>query len=155
MNKSLKANATILLVIGGLVVFALGAGAGVFYQIQKQAKDPVIQKAIQIQPTVNILTSKTVQTIGAFGTVQKIDGRNITIAYGGDQITANIAADAQIFSSNPTKDPKTGNITTGIPQVVTLADIKVGDQLTVSLKILPNGQLQGDSVYILIPSQTK
>jgi hypothetical protein len=152
MAKQTTANTTILFVIAGLVIFALGIGIGIFYQTRIQLSNPAIQKAVQIQPTVNILTSKVVQSITAFGSVEKIDGKNLTLTYGGDQITVNISANAQIYSSTPTTNAKTGNLISGVPQLVSFGTIKIGDQLTVNLQILPNGQLQANSIYILIPS---
>jgi hypothetical protein len=148
MEKKGISNITILLIVGGIVVFAVGVGLGVLYQSQKDAKSPVMQKAIKIQPTINALTSRTIQSIVVFGQVQKINGRSLTINYAGDQIVTNIGTGAQIFSLSSTKDPKTGNLISGAPKLVSFINIKPGQNVTVTLKMLDSGLLEGESVYI-------
>ena len=148
MNNKGFSNTIILLIVGGLIIFAVGIGLGIFYQSQSQSKNPAIQQAIKIQPTINILASKTVQSIVVTGRVVKIVGRNMTLTYAGDQITTGIGANAQIFSSALTKDPVTKNLISGVPQPVDFSTIAAGDNVTATLKMLPTGQLEGESVYI-------
>lgn len=146
-------NVVISLAVAGLIILVIGFGVGAFYQTQVQlAKNPALKKAIAIEPTVNILTSKTIQSIMAYGQVEKISANNITLSYAGDKITVAVKSSAQIYSSIAVKDSKTGNLATGAPQLVKFSDIKTGQGISVTLKILPTGQMEADSVYILAAS---
>ena len=149
MNKK-ETNITVLLVIGGLVILAIGVGVGIFYQSER----PEIKQAIKMGPTVKMLTSKAVQAIPVYGQIEKINGTNITISYAGDQITVGVKEGVQVFSSVAQKDPKTGNLITGAPQPVKFSDLKVGDGVSITLKILENGQVEGDSVFIFASMPT-
>lgn len=148
MNNKSALNAKILLIVGGIVIFVVGIALGIFYQSWQQSKNPVVKQAIKMQPTINILASKTIQSIVVTGRVVKIDGRNVTLTYAGDEITTSVATNAQIFSSAITKDATTKNLVSGVPQPVDFSALVAGDNITATLKMLPTGQLEGESVYI-------
>lgn len=144
LSKNMK-TALIFLAVVGVIIFILGFGLGILYEI----KTPAFQKIKTAEPTINVLSSKVVQTANAFGEVKNITGNNVTLTYLGDEITMNIANNAQVFLAIPQKDPKTGNLLTGIPIVGKFTDIKIGDQISVTFKIDPlNGQINGNQIYI-------
>lgn len=136
-----------------LIFFILGGVAGWFLQKYTQANNAQLQRAIKIEPATDILTSQLIRTIMIYGVVKKIDGNNLDLAYGGDEKTVGIASGAQVFSSIPQKDPKTGNFITGTPKQISFSDIKVGDGVSVTLDLLANGQFQGNLVYIFTSPQ--
>ncbi|MCX6721058.1 MAG: hypothetical protein NT026_00420 [Candidatus Staskawiczbacteria bacterium] len=143
MSKNMQ-KALIFLIIAGIIIFALGVWLGIFYAY----KNPGVKNAQTVQPTINILSSKIVQTATAFGRVQKIDGNKITLTSQGDTATISVKTGAQIFSALAQKDPKSGNLVTGVPKPVSFADIKVGDAITITFKIDASGNLEGDQVFI-------
>ena len=126
-----KKIAVIVPIIAALI---MGGAIGIYFQFQKDAPKLNIARNV-----IKSLSSKTVPSIVAFGKASKIEGRNITLDYNGDIITINISDDAQIYTSS-----------SGTEQTATsLENIKIGDNLSVNLKVLPDGQLQGQSVIIL------
>lgn len=134
----------ILLIAAGFIIFAIGGGLGILYQSQA----PEIKRAIDMAPAISVLSSKAVQSIVAYGQVEKIEVRNITLVYAGEKITIAVEDNAQIFSSIAQKDPKTGNLATGNPQKAEFKDIKTGDMVSITLKILADGKIEGESVFI-------
>jgi len=129
-----KKIAVIVPIIAALII---GGAIGVYFQFQKDAPKLNIARNV-----IKSLSSKTVPSIVAFGKASKIEGRNITLDYNGDTITIGISDDAQIYTSS--------NQTAGAtPTASLLENIKIGDDLSVNLKVLPDGQLQGQSVIIL------
>jgi hypothetical protein len=142
MSKN-EQKAIIFLIIVGLLIFALGAASGFFYA----SRNPKIQQAQTVIPTINLLGSKVVQSVSAFGTVTKIEGSNVTLSYEGDEITIPISNSAQIFSALVQRD-STGSATTGIPQQVSVRNIKVGQNLVVNFSVNTSGQITGNQVTI-------
>lgn len=136
-KKEASGKTVLLLVISGLVIFVLGFGLGIFY-MSKSAK---VAEAEKIKPTINILSSKVVQTATAFGAVKKIDGRNITLSYAGEEATISVKNDAQVFSSVPV------NGVAKISQAI-FGDIKIGDNVSITFNIGSDGKVEGNGVYI-------
>jgi hypothetical protein len=133
-----KINLVVLLIIGGVVLLASGAGLGILYQ--NQTVSPQFEKAVA---AVNFLSSKAVPSIVAYGQVVSIDERNLTLAFNGDNIAITINDDASVNSF--VKDEKG----TMAQKKVDFSQIKKGDTLNVSVKLLPDGQIQGLSVIII------
>jgi len=127
-----------LLVIIILAFFALGGGVGIFYQSQKEGGQPGVAENI-----LKNLNSKAVPSIIAYGQVTKIDGRNVTLSFNGDSVTIKINDSASINSF-----VKSASGTT-TQQKMNFSQIKKGDTLSVNVKLLPDGNLQGESVIIL------
>jgi hypothetical protein len=143
----------VLLIAGVFVIFAIGGGLGILYQNQKLQSDKEIQQAIFMAPTVKALSSKAVQSIVAYGQVERIEGRSITLVYAGEKITVTLKDNAEIFSSIAKKDPKTGNLKTPAPEKAEFKDIKTGDMVSITLKILADGKIQGESVFIFATNE--
>lgn len=145
MNKVLVS----LLIIGAVFIFVLGGGAGVLYQTQKDA--PKLDNAEKV---IKILASKTVPSIMAYGQVTNIQGKNITLAYSGDSVTLKMRDDAKIYSFvSQGLAKKSLNISE--KEEITFSDIKKGDTLNITLKVLPDGGLEGMIAMVLSsPSQS-
>ncbi|MEK7658529.1 MAG: hypothetical protein AAB352_01530 [Patescibacteria group bacterium] len=143
MNKSLA----FLLVIGGVIIFILGGGAGVFYQTQQtQQNIPPNNEAVAATTAVKSLSSKVIPSIVAFGEVASISGRNITLKNAGESLIIKIDENAQISSFNAVPVKGTNTPTQGKAE---FKDIKVGNTLSINLRLLPSAVLKGMSVVII------
>ena len=141
-----------LLIIGAVFIFVLGGGIGVLYQTQQSA--PQVEKLQTIEASIKGLSSKVIPSINAYGQVTKIEGRNITLDFKGEILTLKIKDDAQILSF--VKLVSSEENTSGIDnQQTDFEEIKNGDNLNISIKFLPEGTLEGQSVIILptVPPQ--
>jgi hypothetical protein len=129
-----KKIAVIVPIIAALI---MGGAIGIYFQFQKDAPKLNIARNV-----IKSLSSKTVPSIVAFGKASKIEGKNITLDYNGDNITIGISDDAQIYSSS--------NQNAGAaPTAASFENIKIGDNLSINLKVLADGQLEGQSIIIL------
>ncbi len=135
----------------GVLIFVFGASLGILYQ----KRQIVIQSPIQEQKVpdiVKVLSSKVIPSVAAYGKVTKIDGRNITLSQQSDNLTIGIRDDAKVYSfvpnATPTKTTSKTNTVSGSKQI-DFKDIKIGDNLGINIKILPNGQIEGFSVVVL------
>jgi hypothetical protein len=133
-----KISLTVLFIIGGLVFLVAGAGLGILYQTQQTA--PQLEK---INTAVKFLSSKTVPSIVAYGQVANIDGRNLTLAFNGDNITIAINEDATVNSFVKNEAGTMAQKKSDFSQ------IKKGDTLNITIKVLPDGQIQGVSVIVI------
>lgn len=141
-----RKNLIILHIVGGLLILVVGTALGFFYQIFMGA---VPQKEMPKIQAVQTLSSKVIPSITAYGTVTKIDGKNVTLTFGGDSLTVKIRDNAQIFlPASSSKDSK-GNTVTLPQQTARFADIKTGENISVNIKLLPDGQIEGQLVIIL------
>lgn len=136
MNKT---TLIVSLIIAGVFLLLLGMGLGILYKTQQIS--PQLKKTTAV---INALSSKTVPSIVAYGEVTKIEGRDITLAYSGDSIKVNMEENSQVYSFVNDSSGKP------IQKKVELKEIKVGDNLNITLKVLPDSQLQGQSVFILL-----
>jgi len=134
----------LLFLIGAVFFLVLGGGLGVFYQQQNTAPKEVVK----IQ-AVQTLSSKVIPSITAFGQVTKIDGKTITLTFGGDNLTVKIRDDAQIYLPATSAKDKNGKLVTSQQQTAQFSDIKVGNNVSVNLKLLSDGQIEGQLVIIL------
>lgn len=147
----------ILLIIGALVIFVAGGAIGIFYQTQMGTsliKNPQVI-APSVNPVVNniikTLSSKLVSSINSYGKVSKIDGINVTLTSQGESLTIQVKENVPIFTYVQTLPLKKGDISNMVQKELNLKDIKNGDSLDVSLKLLPDGQLEAKSIYVIPP----
>ncbi len=127
-------------IIAGILIFALGIGLGIIYQAQNKAQ-------IKKNEAVKSLSSKTISSLTAYGKVSKIEGKNITLSSLGDNLAVPMADSAKVYSFND----NSGN--NSAPQkAVSFEDIKVGDSVNITMKLLQDGQMQGLMVVILPPA---
>jgi len=137
-QKSLIISITI-----GLIFFALGLVCGFFYHRQItfmpfKAENPIIKT----------LSSKVIPTVNAYGEVTSINEKNITLTSGGESLTIKIRDDAKVYSFEPSVDKK-GNSTTPVQKIIKFEDIKNGNNVSVNLRILPDGNIEGYAVVIV------
>lgn len=135
----------ILIIVAGLVIFIIGGGLGIFYQ--KQTTDGLIKslnsKSQAMDGLIKSLNSKTITSITALGKVVSINGNKIVLTSGQDNLEVIVSNGAKVYSL--VKSP---------PAQATLKDIKTGDNISVNVKLLPNGQLEGRAITIF-PAQAK
>lgn len=137
-----KRNLTILVIVG-VIIFLVGGGLGVLYRTQNPS-----EKYRKLETAVATLSSKVVPSIAGYGQVTSIDGKNITLSYGGDSLTINISEKAVIYSFVASTTAKNG-ATSGTQKEVEFSAIRKGDYVNIGLKLSPDGTLQGETVIIL------
>ncbi len=123
----------ILAIIGGVVLLALGCYLGIVIQIQKTPKP------------LDLLLLDKILSITASGLITNISERTITLTQAEESLTIPIREDAKIVAYVTPE-------TEGAPlerKEINLEDIEVGNYLSVSIKILPEGQLEGVDVTVL------
>lgn len=136
MNKT---TLIVLMAISGLVFLVLGGGIGFLYKTLQIS--PQIKKTTAI---IEALSSKTVLSTVAYGQVSKIEGRDITLSYDGDSIKISMAENTPVYSF---VNDSTGK---SIQKKVDLKQIKIGDSLNITIKLLSDGQIQSQSALILL-----
>jgi len=112
-----------------IFAFVLGTLSGIFYQKQKAA--PAIQG-------MQSLSSKVVNAIVTYGTVNSIDNsRNITLSYNGDSMTISILTDAKVYIyENSTR------------REISFNDVQVGDVVNITASLDASGKPQGNMIVI-------
>jgi len=138
----------ILLIVGVLFVFVLGGGAGVYYKTQEVAERTIKNKLTE--ESLEILSSKIISTINAYGEVVDIKGRDVFLSYEGDTIKINVDDDAVIYSVVEKINPDPSDITKNASQeLVDFSQIKIGDNLNVGIKINENFQFEAQLIMIM------
>lgn len=140
-NKNL-----VILIIVAVLFFTLGGGLTIFYQMQSGFVSP--KEAPKITAVQN-LSSKVIPSITAYGQVSKIEGRDITLTLGGDSLKIKINNNAQVFLPSSSTIDKDGKTVNAPQQIAKFSDIKIGDNVSVNLKLLPDGQIEGAMVVIV------
>jgi hypothetical protein len=132
-----------ILIIAGVLLLLLGAGVGALLSRASLQQTKV--------NAVNSLASRVISSIVAYGQVKNINGRNITLSNLGDDLTITVADSAQIYSFvTPSTTDKNKTATTApVQQTVGFGNVKVGDNINMTIRLLPTGQLEGASVIIL------
>ena len=137
-------NKTILIIFFAIIfilVVLFAFVAGVSFQMKKDA--PKLQIGEENAKTVQVLTSRLVHSIYAYGEVKNISGRNITISNGKDDLTVKIRDTASIlFYKTTTANP------TGAAKEIKFEKIKKGQAININLKLLPNGSTEGTAITI-------
>jgi|GEM_PF-1459832 hypothetical protein len=141
----------ILAFILGILAFIAGASWGMLFQNQKSVALPQVQNQAMSE-TVKALSSNVVPSIAAYGIITNISGRNITLTAQHDSMTVPINQDAQIYSFVPDASAAPSAKNTSSSRQIALSDIKKGDNASINIKVLGNGQLSGTSVIILPPA---
>jgi hypothetical protein len=132
---------TILLSVAGILLIAFVFYLGMLFQ--SSSKIQLIKNQ-----TVSTLSSKTVSSINAYGKVSNINGKNVTLSNLGDRLVILMTDTSHIYSIvAPSLGKKTVNVP--IQKTIYFEDIKVGDSVNVVLKLLSDGQLQGQSLVVL------
>jgi len=143
----------ILLIIGVIVILAVGCLGGILFQTQKTALQ--LEKMSKL---IEVMSSKIIPSVVAVGKVTNISGRTVTLeAHTNEEkpltIFIKIANDAKLTSFVFSTAGEEGEGVLGAPtqEEIEFEDIKVGSNVNVSLKILPDASFEGISV-IVFPS---
>ena len=128
-------------VLGAIILLGLGYSAGYLaaLTLEKGKTGSQIEQLEKAADTLKILgSSKIISSFTAIGEVTKINERDITLESSGDILTIHIRDDAKIYSAMSDKRQQTD-----------FKDIKKGDTLNISLKLLSNGQIEGQEITII------
>lgn len=139
----------VILVIVAAIIFAAGGGLG--YILQKNPGSSSGADGGALATLGTTLKSKAINSISAFGNVTNISGRTVTLTYNKETIQIKMRDDAKFYTFVQTKDPKT-NKTISKQQAAKFTDIKIGDNLNVSVKITADNKLEGSSAIIFAPA---
>lgn len=127
------------LVISGIVILAVGFGFGIWYQSSGQP-----QKITQeIPPAVKVVSSKVTPSITAAGNIASIQDKKITVNNQGDTLQITVRDDAKIYNFSSV---------TGKSQQITLQDLKVGDNVSVNVKVTETGLVEAYTIIVLPPT---
>jgi len=127
----------VLLIVIGLLLF----GAGVFGGVLLEKNVITLNKNSSAPGTstiVGAVNAGLIPWVAVNGQVVKISGKNITLDSQGKNFTIPISADAKIYTPSPA----------GAPTQSKFEDIKLGNFLDISLKILPDGTFEGQDIGI-------
>lgn len=130
----------IFIIIIGLAVFVLGAGTGAWYQSTLEPQKPQTKA---IETAIKSLSSKLVSPLSAFGIIKEI-GNNYII------ITAKTKKEdlyIKTKKSVPVSLYKQEN-GSSVRQELSSQDLKIGDALSVGLKLLEDGSFEALSINI-------
>jgi len=133
-----------------LAVFILGAGFGIFYQAQQALKGNENQITPQI---IQQLHSKVIRAVSASGKVTNTNTllKTITLTNAGENLTVKVGNGVQIFSYTPASAAKNGTTIPAVQKRVAFSDIKAGDDVTLSLKVLSDNSFECTSIFIIAP----
>lgn len=131
----------IILISAGVLIFLIAGALGFVLGMPHGPQKAKIETATN-------LSSKVISSMVAYGQVKNIDGRNITLNNLGDDLTISISNTAQVYSFSVPE-----GATAPVQKTIKFEDIKVGDKINATIKTLPNGQLEGESVIILPVAQ--
>lgn len=146
-NKPLIVRITLILTI--VILLALGFGVGYFFKAQKTVSQ--IEKLGKMENVLKLIGSeKLISAIAVFGEVTNINvsDRTIVLSYNDESAPIKIKDKAVInyLSSGA------GGINT--PKTVEFSALKIGDQINARVKMLPDGWLEADTLFI-IPAPEK
>lgn len=141
----------ISLIVGVVVIFLIGTGA--WYMLQVQPSGSACQPAVKCpevkslnNDAIKVLSSNFMLPITASGKVTKIDGKNITLGMGNESVVVKIGSSAKIYPFvASSKDTKSGTLIVEGK----FEDIKVGNNIKITVKVLSTGSLEGQIVNIL------
>jgi hypothetical protein len=119
-----------------------GAGFGIIYQKQQEGNSKTAE-------AVRALSSRAVPSIAAYGQVLDISGRNITLSYSDESLTFPVIDGADIISVTNSNASGSGVTASAAQKKVDFSSIKKGDTLSVNIKLLADGSLEGRSVIIV------
>lgn len=150
----MNAKNVIIAIVFGVLFLIVGFAFGIIYQKGKVVL-PSENTVRTTPPLVKDLSSRVIPSITAYGTVSKIDGKNLTITNQGDSMTVPVRDDAKIYSfvieNVPVKPGSKLTTPKSVSKQVDFKEIKVGNSVSVSIRILSNSKVEGFSVVVLPP----
>ncbi len=157
MNSRILIIALVVVVLVIVFIFFFGYSLGTVSG--NSTSKNAVQSQVQTQKmpeAINVLSSKVIPSIAAYGIVTKIDGRNITLTYQTDSIVITMRSDAKIYSyvvnsalvKPGSKPPANAYVT----KLADFNDIKVNQNLSANIKVYPDGRVEGFSAIFLPPN---
>ncbi len=119
-----------ILIIAGALIFLIGGGLGVASQLS------AVRQKVRTE-AFDILSSKVITSVSAYGKVTKIEGRDITLNNLGDNLSVSMPDNVKVYSFVDSSQ-----------QAAAFEDIKIGDSINATLKLLPTGGYEGLSIII-------
>ncbi len=145
----------IWVIVSGAILIAAGFFFGVSFQRQKIS--PQVAELQRIKTSFEKLSSsKIISSIVAFGEVIDINSaeRKIILSYKGENLPVLIGKDAEISFFDISFLKQGTSLTSPLQRKGSFKNIKIGDNLNISLKILSDGQLEGVAVIIFPATET-
>jgi hypothetical protein len=137
MNKLKLSYNTIFLIATAIIFMAVGGTFGIIFQSQKD--QVLINKYTGV---IKSAASKTVASILSYGQISDIQGRDVTLAFGGDYITVNIKQDANVYSYS-------SNSANAQKKQLNFSDLKKGDTVNISMTMSQEGKFTANSVMVV------
>ena len=142
-----RKNLTIIIVVA-VVAVIIGLALGMSLSKTSVVNNPQSNK---FESAVKALSSKVIPSIIAYGQVTKIENKNITLTYNKETLTIPLTQSTSIYSFVA---PVAGSKTAAPTQKKSaFSEIKVGDSLNITIKLLPDGTIEGQSVIILMKAK--
>jgi hypothetical protein len=137
----------ILFVIIILIVFFAGVGVGILQYNFFGGQNAKMLSAVKV------LSSQMVPTISAYGQVAEINGKIITISFSEETLSVPIRDDAKISSVGGFNQVPGSVVSVASQPSVDFNSIKKGDNVTINMRLLSDGTLEGTAVFILPSAQ--
>lgn len=128
----------IILILIGVVIFVVGGGVGILYKTEKTSEFSIKGS--------NMLSSRVISKIVAYGEVTEINKRNITLSFLEESLTFEIKENTPVYKI---VGDEPGS---AFWQDSTFNEIKEGNRLNINLKIKENNEIEIVAVYILSPA---
>lgn len=149
----------ITLLIVGIIGLAIGYLGGILSQGEKIAApvastEEILRKASNL---IKIMSSEMIPSLVAIGKIANISGKTITLKAhnskeGGLTIPIEITENTQFASFTfPSKENGKDAPITPIREEIEFKDIKVGNDVNINFKIMPDNTFQGVSVIVFPP----
>lgn len=140
----------ILILFGGAILLATGYFLGIGFSGKKQ--NTVTNSDSLQTEEIKIIDSKIIKNISASGRVDEIDASNriITIIDGEEKINVYVKKDAQISLITLIAPTKIGKPSTTKQVQAVFSDIKIGDQVSATIKILQGNKIE-TSYIVVVP----
>jgi len=141
---------TVLIFI--VIILLIIAGGFIFYSYETQLSGQVgqvLQQAggsSQASQIVKNLSSGVIVSTLAYGQVSNISGKNVTLTSGDSSLAIPFTDSTQVYTIVPPTSGGQG----GSNQASDFSQIQVGQNLSVNIKILPDGSLQAVSAFISV-----
>ncbi len=133
--------------VAAIAVAGLVVAIGILFQAARD--NSKFKNAKANAEAVKILSSKAVVSTVVYGQVTGINGKVLSLNYNGEDVNIAVKQDAVVYALNQTG-------TGSSQQAAKFEDIKQGYNVSINLKILSDGQLEGQTVFILpAPTETK
>ena len=127
-------------ILAAIIVFVVGGGIAFYLYGTKTPQQKITSNLPQtntpnvFEQTIKNLSSGVIVSSLAYGQITNVSGKNLTLTNGGDILTVPFSDSAKIYTA--------GN------KEINFSDLKTGTNLSVNIKILPDGSIQAMSAFV-------